>query len=218
MKDKLGIRIIVCFLGLFFMSLGVAVSVKSGLGVSPVSSLAYTATLIWGIDLGVGTFILSVIYVLLQVIILRKDFKAINWLQIPIGIIFGFFMTSVVKLVQRAPAPASFAVSLLTMLISTLAIAFGVFMYVSSDVVPLAADGFMLAIAQKAGKPFSTIKIYVDVASVIISSVTCLALIHSLGSIGIGTAIAAILVGLEVKMFNRLMGGFVKKLLGRSVQ
>ena len=41
-------RIPMYFVGLFIMTIGIALSVKSNLGVSPVSSIPYTMTCVWG--------------------------------------------------------------------------------------------------------------------------------------------------------------------------
>ena len=41
---------------------------------------------------------------------------------------------------------------------------------------------------------------------VVVSAVTCLGALHSLGSVGIGTIIAAILVGTLVGVVNRAFG------------
>lgn len=40
-------RLICYFVGLFIMTAGIAISVKSNLGVSPVSSIPYTVTRCW---------------------------------------------------------------------------------------------------------------------------------------------------------------------------
>lgn len=42
-------RLICYFVGLFIMTAGIAISVKSNLGVSPVSSIPYTVTRCWGL-------------------------------------------------------------------------------------------------------------------------------------------------------------------------
>lgn len=50
--SKLGIRLLYYFGGFFVMTIGIALSVKSNLGVSPVSSIPYTMTCVWGIEMG----------------------------------------------------------------------------------------------------------------------------------------------------------------------
>ena len=64
----------------------------------------------------------------------------------------------------------------------------------------------MLAVADVTKKQFSTIKLLFDISMVVISLITCLILLHSLGSVGIGTVIAAVLVGVELKLITRLLG------------
>lgn len=49
---------------------------------------------------------------------------------------------------------------------------------------------------------------------VAVSMITCLVAIHSLGSVGIGTVVAAILVGSEVKLLTKFFGGWRNKVLG----
>lgn len=54
------------FIGLFIMTIGIALSVKSNLGVSPVSSIPYTMTCIWGIEMGKATIIFHIVLVFIQ--------------------------------------------------------------------------------------------------------------------------------------------------------
>ena len=86
-KKKFGVKLLFYFGGLIIMTLGVVISVKSDLGVTPISSIPYTVTVVSGMDLGIATMLFSVFMVLLQILILRKRFKPINLLQLPIGIL-----------------------------------------------------------------------------------------------------------------------------------
>ena len=89
--SKLGIRLLYYFGGFFVMTIGIALSVKSNLGVSPVSSIPYTMTCVWGIEMGVATVIFHVILVILQMLLMRRRFECKNLLQIPVGMVFGAF-------------------------------------------------------------------------------------------------------------------------------
>ena len=88
------------------------------------------------------------------------------------------------------------------MLFSTGLIAFGLFWYVPADIIPLAGEGAMLAISKTIKKPFRRLDC-LDVTMVVISLVTCLICLHSLGSVGIGTIAAAILVGMELRWITK---------------
>lgn len=205
-SSNIVVRCIIYFFGLLIMTLGVAVSVKSDLGVSPVSSIPYTMTCVWGIEMGKATIVFHAALVLVQVILLRRKFQLKNLLQIPVGVLFGYMTTFSNHLMTFLPDPGNIYIRLGMVVISTVLAAIGLFFYVPADIIPLAGEGVMLAISKVADKAFSTVKIAFDITMVLISLITCLILIHSLGSVGIGTVIAAVMVGMVLKLITKLFG------------
>jgi uncharacterized membrane protein YczE len=190
------------FLGLFVMTIGVSLSVKSNLGVSPVSSIPYTVTCVWGIEMGKATILFHCVLVILQILILRRRFKIKNLLQIPVGIVFGYFTTFCNWCVSFLPSPENIAIRIVMVIISTVIVAIGITLYLPADIMPLAGEGTMQAVSDVTGIIFSKVKIGFDVSMVIISLVTCLIALRSMGSVGIGTIIAAFLVGFIVGKIN----------------
>lgn len=202
MNEAVRKRIVMYFVGLFIMTAGIAISVKSDLGVSPVSSIPYTLTCVWGIEMGKATILFHCMLVLLQICILRKDFKIKNLLQIPVGIVFGYFTTFCNFLMTFVPSPHHIVIRLLMLLISVVLIAVGIFLYLPADIMPLAGEGAMKAISDTFHIKFSRVKIAFDVSMVVISMITCLVMLHKLGSVGIGTVIAAVLVGVVLSQLT----------------
>jgi uncharacterized membrane protein YczE len=190
------------FLGLFVMTIGVSLSVKSNLGVSPVSSIPYTVTCVWGIEMGKATILFHCVLVILQILILRRRFKIKNLLQIPVGIVFGYFTTFCNWCVSFLPSPENIAIRIVMVIISTVIVAIGITLYLPADIMPLAGEGTMQAVSDVTGIIFSKVKIGFDVSMVIISLVTCLIALRSMGSVGLGTIIAAFLVGFIVGKIN----------------
>lgn len=88
-QNHLKIRTALYFVGLFVMTIGIALSVKSNLGVSPVSSIPYTMTCVWGIEMGKATILFHVVLVLLQILLLRRKFKPAQLLQVLVGTLVG---------------------------------------------------------------------------------------------------------------------------------
>ncbi len=215
-EQHLAVRLVVYFIGLFIMTLGISMSVKSNLGVSPVSSIPYTITCIFGLEMGKATIVFHVFLVILQILILRKDFKWKNLLQVVVGVVFGYFTTFSNRLFTYLPAPPNMAIRLLMMVGSTILIATGIFFYLPADIIPLAGEGAMKAISDKTGIVFSRVKIGFDVTMVVISLISCLAVLHKLGSVGIGTVIAAILVGVNLGFITKLFGKQRDRLLHRD--
>lgn len=57
------------------MTMGISLSVKSNLGVSPGSAVPYTMTCVWGIEMGVATILFHFFLVFLQILLLGKTLK-----------------------------------------------------------------------------------------------------------------------------------------------
>lgn len=209
------VRIPMYFVGLFIMTIGIALSVKSNLGVSPVSSIPYTMTCVWGIEMGKATIIFHATLVLIQILILRKRFKPINLLQVVVGIVFGYFTTFCNYLATFLPSTDNIAMRIVLMLVSTVFIAVGIFFYLPANLIPLAGEGVMQAVSDVTKIEFSKVKMGFDCSMVIISVITCLICIHSLGSVGAGTVIAAFLVGFNLGRVNKAFGAKRDKLLGK---
>ena len=216
--SRLKNRLVLYFGGFFIMTLGIAISVKSDLGVSPVSSIPYTITCVFGLEMGKATILFHIGLVILQILVLRRAFQVKNLLQVVVGVIFGYFTTFCNYLMTFLPDPSNIAVRLGMMLISVFLIAFGIFLYVPTDIMPLAGEGAMLAISQVSGVAFSTVKIIFDCSMVAVSLVTCLVMLHALGSVGVGTIAAAVLVGVALKGITKVLGKHRAAWLGISVE
>ena len=214
--NNIGRRLAMYVAGLFVMTVGIAISVKSNLGVSPVSSIPYTMTCIWGIEMGKATILFHLFLVLLQIILLRRKFKMKNLLQIVVGIVFGYFTTFCNWGVSYLPDPGNMVLRLLMMLLSTVFIAFGIFLYMPPDIMPLAGEGAMKAVSDVTGIAFPKVKIGFDVSMVLISLTACLAFIKSFGSVGVGTVIAAVLVGTVLGIITKYFGTSRDRWLGKE--
>lgn len=207
------VRVIMYLAGLAIMTLGVAISIKSALGVSPVSSIPYSINLIWGLEMGMATIVFHVVLVLIQIVLLRRSFALKNLLQVPVGVLFGGLTTWALGVAASFPNPDGIVQQVLFCLLSTVIVAFGIFLYVPADLIPLAGEGTMLAISKLTGIKFSTVKIAFDISMVVVSLVSCLVFLHSIGSVGAGTIVAAVLVGVWLKFITRALGSFRDRLL-----
>ena len=192
---NLRVRISVYIFGLFIMAIGVALSVRSNLGVSPVSSIPYTMTCVWGIEMGKATILFHIALVLLQILLLRREFHPVQLLQIVAGVVFGYFTTFCNYLVTFLPVGDLLVVRTVMIFMSAFFVAWGIFLYLPTNLIPLAGEGGMRAVSQVTGVDFSKVKIGFDCTMVAISLTICLLVIRSLGSVGIGTILAAVLVG-----------------------
>lgn len=192
--------------GLFLITLGVGLSIKSNLGSTPVSSIPYTLNVIWGIEIGVATVIFHTMLVITELILLRGAFKPKHFLQVPVGILFGFFTTISVNLVNLLPDTSNIILIVIMVLVSTFLVALGLFFYVPTNIVPLSVEGITQAIAIVSNQPFTKVKVCFDVSVVVLSFVLCFIFTGVIGgSVGIGTIFSAIFVGITLKYINKVV-------------
>ena len=198
-------RLALYFLGLFIMTAGIAFSVLSDLGVSPLSTLPYAVELWTGFDMGLGTMVMHAFFVLAQLILLRKKFHPIILLQIPAGIVFGWFTTLCNGLVLMIPRTDFIQLQILLQLISILLVAIGIYIYLPANIIPLAGEGIVRAISDTFKWQFAKVKIFFDASIVVISGVLCFLTVGRLGSVGIGTVMSALLTGTFIAWIERFM-------------
>lgn len=205
-------KVFIYTIGLFCLALGVTISIKSDLGVSAVNSIPYTLSIITGMDQGHITIGIFSLFILLQIILLRRDFKVVNLLQILFTTIFGYFITATNFLFDFIAVPSNYFLQLLYLLISIVFIAVGVILYLRVDLIPMPAEGAMLAIQQKSDGEFHKIKSAFDTTVVIIAALLALLFLGKVAGVREGTLISAILVGRCIGFLNKLFHSHLKAL------
>ncbi|WP_304090695.1 YitT family protein [Methanobrevibacter gottschalkii] len=198
-------RILAFVCGLFLMAMGVAFSIVSLLGTTPISSISYSLALITNIDIGITTFLFNASLIVIQFIILKSKFHKKRLLQFINCVLFGYFTDVALHIVSFIPFDASFWMCALFLVISIFLTAFGIFVYMPANIAPLPGEGCVEAIAITTGWRFSSIKIAFDATMVIISLILCgLFYTNILGAVNIGTFISAFFVGFTLRQINNL--------------
>ena len=198
-------RILAFVCGLFLMAMGVAFSIVSLLGTTPISSISYSLALITNIDIGITTFLFNASLIVIQFIILRSKFHKKRLLQFINCVLFGYFTDVALHIVSFIPFDASLWMCGLFLVISIFLTAFGIFVYMPANIAPLPGEGCVEAIAITTGLRFSSIKIAFDATMVIISLILCgLFYTNILGAVNIGTFISAFFVGFTLRQINNL--------------
>ncbi len=204
----------VYLLGLFIMALGVSISKLSDLGVSPVNSIPNVISEIIHIDMGICTTAVFIGFILIQMIILRKDFKRINLLQILCSFIFGFFVSVTNKMASIIlPVCSNYGMKLLYVMISMILIALGILLYLEADILSLPSEGIMKAISFKSGIHISTSKLFFDWSVVIIAAALSIIFMGEFIGVREGTILAAFGVGICLKFFNKYLQKPLQKFL-----
>lgn len=125
-------RYLLFLVGLFINSLGVSLVTRANLGTSPISSIPYVLSLNFPFTLGNFTIVFSLLLIALQILILRKNFKIENILQIPVSIAFGYFIDLTMYLFFWVN-PQNYFVKVITLLLGCIVLGFGVYVEVVAD-------------------------------------------------------------------------------------
>ena len=195
-------RYLIFLLGLFVNSLGVSLITKANLGTSPISSIPYVLSLNFPFTLGNFTIFFSIFLIVLQLIILRKNFKLEHILQIPVSIIFGYFIDLTMILFSWVN-PEAYIMKIVYLLIGCLILGVGVYMEVLADVVMLPGESFVRAVVLTWKTNFGTTKICFDVSMSVIAAVLSFVFAGRLDGVREGTVIAALLVGFIARLIGK---------------
>lgn len=205
------IRVGVYCLGLLLLAFGVAVSVNSNLGVSPVNSLPYVISKILNVQLGTCVTVVFCSYIVLQILILRREFQPVNLLQILFSTLFGYFV-DFAKLVLGDFAIPTYAGKLVMLAVSIVLIALGILLYMNAQLVPMPMEGLTASIAKKLGKPFPTMKTIVDCIVVGTGIVLCFVFLGGLDGIREGTVITAVVTGKIIALLRKPLSPVLQKI------
>ena len=103
-KKEIAKRFVLFIFCLFFMGIGVALTKHGELGVSPISSIPNVISLKFPVlSFGMWLTVFNCFLLLCQILILRRHFKLIQLLQIPLSFLFGYFTDFGLFMVQGIP-------------------------------------------------------------------------------------------------------------------
>ena len=189
--------------GLFIASMGVAFSTKAGLGTSPVASLPYSVSLVSSLlSFGGWLNVLSVIQIAVQVILLRKKCKPLEIvIQTILAFVYGYLTNLSCWLIRDIPVNG-YPEQLLYMAVGCIVLAFGIWMQLKGGVAMLPGEAMNRAVSEVTGKRYENIKILFDIIYIALSAVICLVFLGKLKGVREGSIIAAVAVGLLIKLYN----------------
>ena len=211
-KTELIKRYIFLLAGLFVNGLGVSFITKAGLGTSPITSIPYTLSLGFTPTVGMFTLVFNIFHVILQVILLRRNFQLQNLLQLPIIALFSFFIDLTMSLLGFMQ-PETYAMKVVSLIVGCLILGFGVFMEMVANVAMLPGEATVRAVSDVFSTDFGKTKIAFDSSMTVIAAILSFIMFKHLDGVREGTIVAAILVGFIARLFKKYIGGIEKILI-----
>lgn len=202
--------------GLLVNSFGVSFITKADLGTSPISSIPYTLSLAFQPTLGAFTLYMSIILIITQMLLLRRNFPKQYLLQIPVSIAFSGFIDLTMKLLALME-PSQYYMKFICLIIGCVILGTGVYMEMAADVVMLPGEAFVKAVSSTLHQDFGKTKVVFDSSMTIIAGGIGLMLFHRLAGVREGTIIAALLVGMIARFLKRKLG-FIENFLFENAE
>lgn len=199
--------------GLLLVALGVGLSIKSNLGIAPPSCPPTVLSLRWtGVSVGTFTWMMHLLFILLQAALLRRRFRASALMQIPAAFVFGYLCDGAIALFHALDAPAThYGMRLLLSLAAVVFTAVGIRLEVLGGGWMLAGDKTVEVLAAECRLPFGSVKVLFDVGLVLLTVLLARLFFGVFSGDGTtvivreGTLILAVLTGLCMRVTDPLI-------------
>jgi uncharacterized membrane protein YczE len=176
--------LVVLIVGLYLFGTGEALMVVGGLGVSPWTVLAQGLSTRLPLSIGVATFLVSVVVLLLWIPLRERPGLGTiaNAVVIAVALQVG---------VTLLPVPGALALQVGAVLLGIALIGLGSGLYLTTNLGPGPRDGWMTGLHQRTGWPVARVRLGIEVA--VMGTGWLLG-----GTVGVGTAMFALLIGPSV--------------------
>lgn len=195
-------KTILMLIGLFLIAVGVSFSIKAEIGVSPNSCCPVVFSQPLGLSVGMALWLVCCLFLLAQIVILRREFHPFQLLQLVLSFLFGYLTDLTSELMSGLPSATIF-LKVGYCALGILFSAIGVFLLLKADMLMLSPDAAMAVISKKYGFEYGRLKTTMDCSMVVIAAIGSLLLYHRIVGIGIGTLASAVLVGMVIRQLKR---------------
>ena len=193
-------RVAILFFGLFIFGIGDSLLIQSNLGNAPWSVLAQGLAKTFDSEIGLLTFIISAIVLLLWVPLKEKPgFGTVA----NIVIIAGAIQLGI----DFIPATENTIVGLIYVFIGIALVGAGSSLYITCGLGPGPRDGLMTALHNKTGIRVGRVRLAIESTVLILGALLG-------GALGVGTALFALLIGQSIAIFL----GIVARLTSNTSQ
>ena len=180
-------------LGMVVLAAGITLNTKTGLGVSPIISVAYCVSQIFELNFGDMTFVLYGIFVVVQLFLRERRERLTTLLQFPLSLVFSRLLNLCSACIPYQAAAHSLPENLAVLALAIVLTGVGVALTVNMRLVPNPGDGIVQAVAQRMGRDQGFAKNVFDLGCV--AAPVCLGLLLTGRIVGLGLGTLLALVG-----------------------
>ena len=193
-------RRVIYLLGTLLLGCGIAMNTKTQLGIAPILSVAWNLSELIGIPFSLMSFFYYCFLILLQLLLLGREFEQVQWLQLLASFFTSFFIGLFGRVLPPAVSPAGKAAMLLGAILLT---GTGIILTVGARFVPNPGDGMAAAIARRTGKSLGLSKNILDISSFLLAAALGFLFRGRLMGVGAGTVVTMLLTGRVVALLQK---------------
>ena len=206
-------RISIYITGLCILALGLTLSTKADLGVSPIIAVSFSVSQLTGARFGDVTFLLYAAFVLIEMVLHllpgkrspadRKKALISDALQLPLSYVFTMLLN---MLSAWIPAAETMPARIAVLLTSVVLVGTGAALTLDMRIIANPGDGLVQAVSDRTGIELGLTKNIVDITCVTITCILTMTAAHRIIGVGAGTLIAMLGIGRVIAMINKLFG------------
>lgn len=190
-------------ISLLIMGTGISLVTLANLGTTAISSLPYVLSFVFPLSFGAFTALMNITFVLIQILLMKKEFPKEQYLQFIVGPILGLSIDLNMYLFSFLQTP-TYLMQVIMLLIGCTLLAFSTVLQLEANVVNNAGEGIVKVLALKSKKKFGDVKLIVDVSIVVVAVAISFIGLGEIQGIREGTIVSALIVGPMVKFFRQV--------------
>lgn len=190
---------------------GVAFGLKAAVGVGAWDAFSQATSMVTGIKVGTFSMMMNLSCVLVQLVILKKDFKLLSFLQIFMAILLGIFVNLVFYEFLATITIDSYLINMLIYIVSLIIIIMAVALIMSINFLSFPLEAACMAVASKTKLKFGTIRQLVDVFAIIGALIIAISFQNPI-PVREGTVIGMLMFGPLIAWFIPRFQPLVKRL------
>ena len=207
-------RYILLIISTFFIALGIALTKYSELGVTTISAVPNVLSLNFTfLSIGNWLNLWNIILIIGQIIILHRDFRISELMQIFVALLLGWFTDFCMMFVTLIPI-YNYWSRLGLVILGVVILGVGVSLSFIANVLLNPGEAFVRALAVKLHKNIGNVKMVFDMFCVVTAVILSM-IFFDFKILGVreGTIIAVFFTGTIVKVFNRRIEKPLNKIL-----
>ena len=199
-------------LGVVFLSIGITINTRTGLGLSCVTAVPYSVSEAFSIPFSTAIFWYYILCVVIQVAVKGRKSTWKEFAQFPMSYVFSAVQAWIAA--RMTFSFSSLWQSALALPFAVCFTGFGIALMVNMELVPNPADGVPVVLSAVIKKSVGLSKNITDTCCVLIALAVDLLFTGGIVSLGVGTVAAMIFNGRAVALFDKLFKNKIKSMAG----